>query len=214
MTYQSRKYQSNWEPFMPLLKPILTDTYRIYIWQITESLDDLISLLKTNLNKDCHNIKHLHHRKQYFAKLLILEFLELSKELYYNTNGKPFLTNKQHISISHSGAYVAVGISDKAIGIDIEKNNEKLVRIAHKFVGAEEKELLIENPKTGLQRIWTAKESIYKLIGKPGLSFKNDIHIQYFNKESGLAIVQNQNQIKLDFNNINAEFIICCAYFI
>ena len=197
---------------MPLLKPILTDTYRIYIWHITESLDDLILLLKTNLNKDFYNIKYLQHRKQYLAKLLILEYLELSKELFYNTNGKPFLKNK-HISISHSGAYVAVGISDMEIGIDIEKNNEKLARIAHKFVHLDEQKFLRACPQTGLQRIWTAKESIYKLVGKRGLSFKNEVRIQALQKFLGRAKAQKLYQIKLDFNNIDADFIICCAYF-
>ena len=102
-------------------------------------------------------------------------------DLYYNENGKPHLTDGKHISITHSFTFSAIIISDVEVGIDIEKNREKIKIIEHKFVNFER--WFISKDDDYIEQltvIWGAKESLYKIYPHGGLTFKNDIDIESF----------------------------------
>lgn len=74
-------------------------------------------------------------------------------------------------SISHSGSIVAVAISSKNIGIDIEKVDYKRFEkfSENKFLTEKEK---INIKKSGevFNRLWTVKEAIFKLGGYEGFN--------------------------------------------
>jgi len=102
-------------------------------------------------------------------------------DLYYNGNGKPHLTDGRHISITHSFTFSAVIISDLEVGIDIEKNREKIKIIQNKFVNFERGFIHKDDDYIEqLTVIWGAKESLYKIYPYGGLTFKNDIDINSF----------------------------------
>jgi 4'-phosphopantetheinyl transferase EntD len=65
-------------------------------------------------------------------------------------------------------------VSDSIIGIDIEKQRDKITIIAHKFIDYEFDYLNEIEPDfiKKLTIIWCIKESLYKLFQTPGLSFK------------------------------------------
>jgi phosphopantetheinyl transferase len=58
-------------------------------------------------------------------------------DLYYDELGKPHLKDDKYISISHSHHFSAIIVSNKSVGIDIELQREKIIRIADKFVDQE-----------------------------------------------------------------------------
>ena len=198
---------------MPILKPVFFSNSTIHIWHITESIDDLKELYTDELSEHYTKLKSVQHRKQYLAKTLLLKELKIDNLLYYNSLGKPLLKNDAYISISHSGKYVAIGIADKPIGIDLESDSKKLQKIASKFIRADEKPFLKHDEILGLQKIWTAKESIYKLMGKSGLAFKKDIQITDLNMQSGQAKVLKRFLVNLSYERIDEKFLICCTYF-
>ena len=78
------------------------------------------------------------------------------------------------LSISHSGNYAAVIISDQSVGIDIEKINGKAYKIKHKFLHIELNYPQELNNQTSLV-YWNIKESIYKAVGITGIDFKKNI---------------------------------------
>lgn len=82
-----------------------------------------------------------------------------------NDYGKPYAKNLSvHFSISHSADTVVCAVSDKEIGIDIEKIKPFNPKAAEKF--ATEKELeYIRSEKNGFFEIWTLKEAYFKCIG-------------------------------------------------
>lgn len=105
------------------------------------------------------------------------------KELFYNTNGKPFLADGTHISISHSHNFTGIILSEsKEVGIDIERHREKILRIAHKFTPQHEYRTIANADALILKltRVWCAKESLYKIYAQPGLSFLNHIVVNDF----------------------------------
>ncbi len=88
--------------------------------------------------------------------------------------GKPYAVGLDvYFNISHSGDYAVCAVSDKEIGIDIEKIREINPKTFERF--ASEKETgYISSHKNGLFEIWTLKEAYFKCIGTGlGTDIKN-----------------------------------------
>jgi hypothetical protein len=159
---------------------------KLGIWQITESLDELMKM-KSFLKKDLlllNSFSHENRKKEYIvARILVSQLTGKSNvRIVYDKHNKPFLENlKQHISISHSHNLLAIILDGHKTGIDIEMIREKIIRIRDKFMSdAELKSLQKENIAEQITVYWCAKESLYKLYGKKGLAFKKDIFIEPF----------------------------------
>ena len=170
---------------MPLYKTIKpNDHCTIYVWKIEAPFDDLLKdiSLTENSEKRLMSMKsEIHQRGFLSVRHLLKEAGYTDEDLYYLEDGKPHLKDQKHISITHSFNFSAVAISDAEVGIDIEKNREKIKIIQHKFVNFERgfinrEDDLIEQ----LTVIWGAKESLYKIYPHGGLTFKHDIDINSF----------------------------------
>ncbi|TYP77120.1 4'-phosphopantetheinyl transferase family protein [Aquimarina intermedia] len=170
---------------MPLYKTITVDeNTNILIWKIEESfewLSDGISLTD-NCRQRVDNMKSDLHRRGFMSiRHLLAMFGYTDHDLFYDEFGKPHLVDGRHISITHSFIFTAIIISDKPVGIDIEKQRDKIERIAHKFVSSETEFVANHDQKVrALTIIWGAKESLYKLYATPGLSFEQHIDIVPF----------------------------------
>ena len=158
---------------MPFLKDfIINNSTKIILWKIIPGeLDDKhiskeeIGLLKIRKEKKS---------KEYFLaarKLLKNEDSELAIE--YDSKGKPYLNKEKGISISHSNEIVAIGISNEIdFGIDIQHKTNKIFKIKNKFLSKNESKFLDKTDDIEhLIKLWSAKESIYKAIGKEGSKF-------------------------------------------
>lgn len=169
---------------MPLYKTIKPNFETIiYVWKIEESFQELFYDIELNEN----NLKRLNGMKSELHQRGFLSVRHLLKkagytdfDLYYTNNGKPHLKDEKHISITHSFNFSAIAISGSEIGVDIEKNREKIKRIAHKFTNNEAPFLKDKNIIEQLTVLWGAKESLYKIYPYEGLSFKKHIPIQDF----------------------------------
>ena len=98
----------------------------------------------------------------------------------YDEFGKPYLPEiPRHISVSHSGPWAAAMISDLSCGVDVQLYSETVVRIASRFLSAEElKEAgKSKNQLHYLHLLWGAKECMYKAYGKKKLEFKTHIKV-------------------------------------
>lgn len=98
--------------------------------------------------------------------------------LEYNDYGKPFLRNYNnfYFNVSHTENAIVIAISDKCIGIDIEKIRTINLSIAKRFYADFEKKYLFQSQENIYERffeIWTKKEAYIKYIGK-GLSIPLD----------------------------------------
>lgn len=87
-----------------------------------------------------------------------------------NENGKPHLKDfsEFHFSISHSDKFIAIGIDNKEIGVDIEVVRNVNLKIADRFFSLKEKDYVLENPEYANIRffeIWTKKEAYIKKNG-------------------------------------------------
>ena len=171
---------------MPLYKTINpTKDTAIYIWQITESFDDLNThfLTENSLNRLNGMQSELHQRGFLSIRHLLKEAGYSDNDLYYKDNGKPYLKDGRHISITHSFIFSSIIISDAThVGIDIEKQRDKILRIAHKFTTVEDYNHLTNQEELvrKLTIVWGAKESLYKIYEQEGLSFLKHIYVEDF----------------------------------
>lgn len=88
-------------------------------------------------------------------------------DIKYGKYGKPYSdkTSKQ-FSISHSGEFVVLAISDEEIGVDIQENNIKFTDSVYRLLTNNEKKYLDEHTGKEFFKIWSLKESLSKAVGK------------------------------------------------
>ncbi len=172
---------------MPLYKTIkVSEHTNVLIWKIEESfeaLSDGVILTKNSQNRVDSMKSDLHRRGFMSIRHLLSVAGYQDKDLYYDTIGKPHLNDGLFISITHSFHYSGIIISrDTHVGIDIEKQRDKIVKIAHKFTPIQEYSTMANHE--GLVRkltiVWGAKESLYKIFEQEGLSFLQHIDVQDF----------------------------------
>jgi len=196
---------------MPLYKTITVDEYtNILIWKIEESFETLSEgiVLTDHCQKRVDGMKSdLHKRGFMSVRHLLAIFGYIDHDLYYDDFGKPHLKDGKQISITHSYEYAGIIVSDKSVGIDIEKQRDKILRIAHKFV-ASEKGFVDQHEKEKvriLTVIWGAKESLYKLYGTAGLSFEQNMHIMPFDLK--VPFTSGSIQYKDTLNHYDITFL-------
>ncbi len=205
---------------MPLYKTISPNAQTtVKIWKISESYDNLIAplqLTKRSLKRVLGMKSEIHQRGFLCVRHLLAEFGYEDSDLFYDDNGKPFLKDGKQISITHSFQFAAIIVSDLIVGIDVEKQREKITIIAHKFLGYENAYLNEQSTNyiKKLTVVWCAKESLYKLFCTPGLSFQQHCLVIPFNIEDEETIAwihyKNQKQ-RYHINYLEFEGF-TCAY--
>ncbi len=109
---------------------------------------------------------------QGFAKEKIGELYNLDKKdiVFSVTNqGKPFCKSHPEIyfSLSHSGDFLTLAVSDKEVGIDIEKPREAKENLVRRVCAENEIKKIYssEKPNIVFTEIWTKKEAYLKALG-------------------------------------------------
>ena len=172
---------------MPLYKTIaVTPGVKVYIWKIEESEEELSKgiALTDHCQKRMDGMKSQLHRQGFLSVRHLLAMAGyMDQDLFYDAAGKPHLRDGQHISITHSHTFTGIIVSNVAeVGIDIEMQRDKILRIANKFTPIEEYKT-IANADALVRKltiVWGAKESLYKIYAHPGLSFLYHVDVKDF----------------------------------
>ncbi|WP_405609531.1 4'-phosphopantetheinyl transferase family protein [Polaribacter sp. Asnod1-A03] len=172
---------------MPLYKSLTVNkSTKVLIWKITESFNELNKnvLLATKNQERLNGMKSdLHQRGFLSVRHLLKEVGYSDNDLVYDEFGKPHLKDGKHISITHSFTFSGLIISDDLqVGIDIEMQRDKILKIAHKFTPVEEYKTIANHDAliSKLTIVWGGKESLYKIYGKKKLRFLENIYIEDF----------------------------------
>jgi 4'-phosphopantetheinyl transferase len=158
----------------PILNPLLSDTGR-----------KKVELVK---NQKVYAQSYLADILSRYVLNTIYKFPLEEIQFTAGPNGKPELKNQSiKFNYSHSGSQIVLAVSEKQIGIDIEKIHKNKLRVADRFFSQEEIDYIQECPDKdqAFTRLWTIKEAYLKYIGtgltKPLQSFTvrfmNDISI-------------------------------------
>lgn len=173
---------------MPLYKTItVTPSITVYIWKVTEPEAELANeiILTPACTERLEGMKSEQHRRAFLSiRHLLAEAGYVDHDLFYDANGKPHLKDGNRISITHSNDFTAIIVANHSdeVGIDIELQRDKILRIAHKFTQIEEYRTLANNEAIirKLTIVWGAKEALYKIYNEKGLSFLQHINVVEF----------------------------------
>jgi 4'-phosphopantetheinyl transferase len=160
------------------------------VWKITESRDLLFAQLSDRISDAG---KNRHDNIHWLASRCLLQELypDSSIELIKDAFNKPsLLINRKpySVSITHSFDFAAVMVSStQNVALDLEKVDERVARVAHKFIRPDERFGALDL-KAGRSDaatlyytiIWSAKETLYKYYGKKELDFLANLRIQPF----------------------------------
>ena len=191
---------------MPLFKTIhINSRTQILVWKVTESYAELLEQVVLN---DSNRIRldgmksEMHQRAFLSVRKLLQQAGYNDFDLYYDVFGKPHLNDGKFISITHSHNFSAIIISEETVGIDIELQRNKIIRIADKFCDSEFQFLDTDSEEyiRKLTIIWGVKEAIFKIRNEKGISFKNHINVCDFELESEQTIAE------LHFDNLVKDF--------
>lgn len=141
-------------------------------------LDELESNATETELKSVEHIHSASRRAERLAWRALLRELEPAAQVEYLPSGKPEIKNSkyQHLSVSHCRDFVAVALSSKPCGVDIERCDRNFGRVKSRYMSDEEAMLSAHNDWSAV--VWCAKEALYKMAGREGVDFKRDIIIR------------------------------------
>ena len=124
-----------------------------------------LALMEPERREQVLNINHEPRRKaailgEWMAKTMLAEQSGIPMEeihLLRTEKGKPYAEGLPYFSITHTENRVAVAVSDRPVGIDMERLRPADPRLAER-IGADPDRFFEE---------WTAKEAHYKIYGNP-----------------------------------------------
>jgi phosphopantetheinyl transferase len=169
-----------------ITKHILNESTILGVWKIEEDINALLELVELdNDDKKRYKIFASTSRRLEFlsVRALLAELLGKEARIVYNKNNKPFLKDgSRFISISHSHKLTAVICSvNEKVGIDLEYMSSNIGAFAFKFLNRKEKITKnADDRKYHLYIHWCAKESLYKICDKEGISIRKNITIEPF----------------------------------
>ena len=151
----------------------------VYVWKVKSCAATLLKLVNLSseereyfkvLKTEKRKVEFLGCRfalKSLFTDKLILE---------HHYSGAPHIKEAKNISISHSHNYVAIAYGEIKVGIDIEKPQEKMLRLISRVLSEEENIIFLKNPNIELAcKLWGTKESVLKYVGDKNLNYRDDI---------------------------------------
>ena len=168
--------------------------------------DDL--WLKTAYQSLPQNLKDYANKKvdKFDHDVTIFEYTYIAKKLgvdlsliKFGSRGKPYFENAKQFSLSHSGNMLAVAISKKPIGVDVQTILPFSVDLAKTICNEKEFETVSKsrNPARVLTKLWAKKESLIKCKGEG------------FNQDLKTIFNRNQNFRYKTKSGKNFELCVC-----
>ncbi len=162
-----------------------------------------------------HTMKDFRKKEWLSARMAFLLMLGKPPVFIKDAYGKPWLKdNDNYISISHSVNKVAIIYHPKRVGIDIQLHQEKILKLAPKFILKKEIEAIRADEKLAcFHYYWGAKESLFKAYGQKKVDFKKHLHVEKMNPldlKPVLASVNKENytgQYKVYFKSLKEYYL-------
>ncbi|MFM9985307.1 MAG: 4'-phosphopantetheinyl transferase family protein [Flavobacteriales bacterium] len=168
----------------------LKDNALLGVWKATEPTDLLekIAGLSPADTEKLRAIRLEKRQREWLTSRILLRLMSRGKNLTFLPSGKPILNNAAHISISHSDDLAGVVLASTSIGMDIQEENPKLLKIEQKFTNENERSFLPDDPSrlSYITLIWSAKEAVFKFFGEH-VDFARDIHVRPFDPGDSLV---------------------------
>ena len=176
---------------------------QVYVWKMTSSYEDQIKnpLLYSSELISAKELKNEKRKKEFLSSRIALKkIFNKELELKHHKSGKPFIKEAKYLSISHSSDFLALAFGEENNGIDIEKPQNRMLKLMPKILSEIELMEFKKEPSIDLAcKLWGAKEAILKYVGDKNLNYKEDIKVE--NIQLGIATYLKMN-FKVEFEKI------------
>lgn len=114
-------------------------------------------------------------RERLAWRVMLRRVLGREVRITYSVGGKPQICDDvySHISVSHCRDMVAVVLSQRECGVDIELQTRDFGRVAARYMSGAELSMASSSELQAV--VWSAKECLYKMAGVEGLDWREDI---------------------------------------
>ncbi|MDP4204440.1 MAG: 4'-phosphopantetheinyl transferase superfamily protein [Bacteroidota bacterium] len=209
---------------MPILLKRQTKEYLLGLWELTENLQTLEDAISANprMYLFAREIKSEARRAEAIAvRLLLKGILGFWPVIEYSQDGKPKLANSNfNLSISHTKGLVAVLLSDKVPGIDVEYENRSVQKVASRFLSESELVACKHQEKENLAMLlhWCSKEAVFKIVDEKDINFAKQIRVLMFDFAipQGCVLINytshdgDEHQYHLNTLHLNNYLIVYC----
>ena len=164
---------------MPLFKEFKIGDIDVAVWKITETTEELSSLVAPECAVEVAHMKSCSRRQEWLAvRVLLARLCGKDARIVYDECGKPFLVGADgFISISHTRDYVLLAHSFSApFGVDMELSSRDASVVARKFM--KEPDVASLSPETANKALlirWCVCEALFKLVGNVGGTYKDNV---------------------------------------
>lgn len=202
---------------MPIYKTYEKESFRWGIWKADETLEELALLMPHGdvcMQESIQRFSNENRRKEWLAVRVLLSYLsEKEYEIAYCPSGKPYLKDSScRISVSHTNGYVAVALHPlHEVGIDIERYATRVMKVKERFM--RENEYAEGDEIYALLLHWSAKETLFKLLGQEEVDLKEHFQILPFSigQEGTMKAYEYKTAEKNDytvFYRLEPEFVL------
>ncbi len=182
-----------------------------------EDLNDFYLRIPKQKRMQIDKYKNYETKTRTLVAEILLNNLLASQNISYqnikyfnNKYGKPYLKNSElFFNISHSFDYVITTISNKEIGIDIEKVRKTSLKVINLFATSKEKKYILssdENIEERIFKIYTLKEAYFKMLGT---NLNHILEIEFIIKND--KVYCSDKNVKVGFiNDVKGYIIAYC----
>lgn len=172
--------------------------------------------LQDFVSRECYDEAISYRRKEVALRHLLGEALVVfALRKYWNLSlgtyridrgekGKPFIVGRKDVffNLSHSGEYVVCALSNREIGVDIERRAKARMEVAGRFFHEREVQVLKSLCEIERDRLffnyWSVKECFLKYIGT-GLTRPLNSFVVMFTGEH-VSLCEGENELPLHVN--------------
>lgn len=132
----------------------------------------------------------------------------------YNEVGAPVVDIPDtYISVAHGAGCVAVAISDRRVGVDIERTDRDFGSVSSRYMTLAEQQLSADERWAAV--VWTAKEALYKLYGRRGVELREELQIESYNADTHQlkARMIGEACATVDIEFRGEQIVVAMAYF-
>lgn len=143
-----------------------------------------------------YKFSSLKRQREFVATRVLRHQLFGFEHIHYDQHGAPFIPNQGYLSISHGNQLVGIAINKvHRIGFDIEPIRKKIVELRDKFLAPTEHMIFDCKDPRVLTKIWSAKESMYKLAGRKKIHFKTELLLSEDVDANWLGLIDNHEHV-------------------
>ena len=150
----------------------------VAVWAITETEGELLAMLPAEYSCTLAGVVGNGRRLEWLAvRALLVSLFGPHERIVYDGAGKPSLASgKCRISISHTDGYALLAYGGSPFGVDVELVDRNLLPLARRVLRDDEAWIATaECANEMLLMRWCVSESLFKLVGNLGGTFRDNI---------------------------------------